>query len=87
MLLQGVLHAFQFADMTLAQAFAGATTIPARLLGLPRTSFPPRVGRRADFIVLDIDKSQLRWRAAVHAVFINGARVTPRPIASRPGSW
>ncbi len=73
-LLQGVVYAAHATDLALEQAFACATTIPSRLLGLRNRSIQPRPGRKADFIVFNIDKTQPRWKAQIQAVFIKGER-------------
>ncbi len=73
-LLQGVVYAAYATDLTLEQAFACATTVPSRLLGLRNRSMQPRPRRKADFIVFDIDKTQPRWKAQIQAVFIKGER-------------
>lgn len=74
MLLQGVINTVQVMDMTLAQAVAGATAIPARFFGLRHRFIPARVGKRADIIVFDIDKSKSRWKPVIRGVFVNGDR-------------
>jgi N-acetylglucosamine-6-phosphate deacetylase len=72
MLLQGVINAARVTDLTLAQAFASASSIPGNVFGL-RHRFPgPRVGKRADFLVFDIDKSRPGWKVVRRAVFVDG---------------
>ena len=77
MLLQGVVNAARVTDLSLEQAFASATTIPARLLGLRRRFDLPKQGKKASFVVFEINKSKPHWKVAVRAVFIDGAQVVP----------
>lgn len=51
-LVQGVLNAARMTDLTLREAIACATSIPARVLGLPARPTPFHVGRRAAFQVI-----------------------------------
>jgi len=77
MLLHGLVNATQVTDMSMAQAFASATTIPAKLLGLDYAFDLPTVGSKADFVVFDIEQCRQgsgKWQAAVHGVFVNGDR-------------
>ena len=75
MLIQGVVNAACVTDLSLEQAFACATVIPADLLGVRHRFAPPTVGARADLMVFDIDKTEpRRWKAAIRAVFVNGER-------------
>ena len=75
MLLQGVVNAVQVGAMTLEEAVASTTTIPAKLLGVKHAFSLPSVNRRANFVVFDIDKQQPQWRAVVRAVFVDGERI------------
>ena len=68
MLLQGVVNAARVTDLTLGQAFASASTIPAKLLGVRRRFALPRAGAKADFVAFDVVKDQ----ACVRAAFVNG---------------
>ncbi|MDQ1258084.1 MAG: Amidohydrolase family protein, partial [Candidatus Hydrogenedentes bacterium] len=72
MLLQGVVNAVREADLTWKQTVACASTIPARVLGLPYRFNPPKVGKKADLVVFDVNK---HGKAAVQCVFIDGKRV------------
>ena len=72
MLLQGVINAARVTDLTLAQAWASAGSIPARLLGLPHRFGPPKPGRKANFVVVDAPPSK---PIRVRGVFIRGTRV------------
>ena len=74
-LLQGVVNAARVTDMTLEQAFASATSIPARLLGLRHHFRAPTVGAHANLILFDIEKTRNdKWKAVVRCVFIDGER-------------
>jgi len=75
MLPQGIVNAARVTDMNLEQAFAAATTIPARLLGLRHRFALPQVGRKADFLVFDIRKTRTSWTPVVRGVYINGRPV------------
>ena len=68
MLLQGVVNAAQTGAMTLAEAFASASDVPARVLGLKRGSGLPQPGKRADFLVFRMHEG----RAVPQAVFVRG---------------
>ncbi len=75
MLLQGVVNAFETTDMTLEQAFASASTIPAKFFGVKGRFAPPRAGAKADFILFDIERDMTgKGRAAVKAVFVDGVK-------------
>ena len=56
MLLQGVVNVAWATDLTLEQAFACATSIPARLFGLKGGLRRPSVGKRANFIAFDLEE-------------------------------
>lgn len=73
-LLQGIVNLRRVAGLTLEQAFACATAVPTRLLGLNYRFSQPRVGEKANFLVFDIDRTQPRWRPVLHAVFLDGHR-------------
>ncbi|NIA14270.1 MAG: amidohydrolase family protein [Nitrospiraceae bacterium] len=68
MLLQGVVNAARVTDLTLEQAFASASTIPAKLFGVRRRFALPRAGTKADFVAFDVVEDTAR----VRAVFVNG---------------
>lgn len=76
MLLRGVVNAWQTGAMTLEQAFASASTIPARLFGFKRRFRLPKVGDKADFLAFDLipEKKGLP-RLRVRAVFVEGQHV------------
>lgn len=71
-LLQGVVNAWRCGAMTLKEAFASATTVPARLLGLPAPPACASVGRRANFVVFDVDDATGQVQTC--GVFIDGTR-------------
>ncbi len=74
MLVQALVNAVRHTDLTLAQAFASATSIPGKLFGLRHRFALPTLGKKADVLVLDIKKSRRAWKADVQAVFVNGVR-------------
>lgn len=55
MLLQGVVNAARYTDLTFEQAVASATAIPARLLKAPLRFPLPRPGAPARFVVFETD--------------------------------
>lgn len=75
MLLQGVVNAVRAAGLTLEQAIACATRIPAKVLRVPLRFQAPSVGGKAEFIVFDIEKRPEGWQADLRAVFLNGVHV------------
>jgi len=76
LLLQGVVNAVQMTDLSLKEAYACVTSIPAKLFGVKHRFSLPEPGKRADFVVFDIRRTPPRWRAVIKAVFILGDRVT-----------
>ncbi len=75
MLLQGVINAAHATDLTLEQAFACATTIPARILGVPARFPKPAVGTKADFVLFDAGHGRSRKPLAkAHCVYVRGER-------------
>ncbi len=54
-LLQGVVNAWRSGGMTLEEAFASATRVPAGLFGLPCRPWKIEAGATADFIVFNIN--------------------------------
>ncbi len=75
-LLQGVVNAAQATDLTLEQAFACASSIPGRFFGLRHRFDLPRVGDRADLVLLNLDRSKPRRQVRVAASFVNGTLAT-----------
>jgi N-acetylglucosamine-6-phosphate deacetylase len=75
MLLQGVVNAAHVTDLSLEQAFASASTIPARLLGLKYRFPAPVPGAKADLILFDTANGDGgRPKVTVRCVYINGER-------------
>ena len=74
MLLQGVANAARVTDLSLEQAFAAATTIPARVLGLRHRFAPPQVGKKAEFLVFETGSPDTDKHVKLHGVFIAGGR-------------
>ena len=71
----GVVNAAQVTDLSLEQAFACATTVPARLLGLQHGFAAPKKGARANLIVFELDEEKRnRPHATIRGVFIHGER-------------
>ena len=68
-LLQGVLNATRHTDLTLAQAFACASRIPAELFGVSNAS------TRANLIVLELVSGTARDTARIQTIFVNGSQV------------
>lgn len=68
MLLEGVINAARETDLTLAEAFASASTVPAKLLGVRRRFALPKVGQKADFIAYRVAGGKPK----IQTVFING---------------
>ncbi len=73
-LLQAVINAAEHTDLTLEQAFASASTVPAKLLGLRHRFELPRRGKKANFVVFELAGPKERHKANVRGVFINGRR-------------
>jgi N-acetylglucosamine-6-phosphate deacetylase len=75
MLLQGVVNAYEATDLSLEQAFASASTIPAQHLGIKRRFSLPKVGAKADLVLFDIEKdARGSAKAIVRSVFTSGTR-------------
>ncbi len=73
-LLQGLVNASRVTDLTMPEAFECANHIPAKMFKLRHPFAPPRVGKRPDLIVFEIDKRKPGWKTDVKAVFVNGYR-------------
>lgn len=69
MLLQGVVNAAQTGAMSLPEAFASASKVPAALFRLRHGSAIPEAGKKADFVVFRIEEGL----AVPQGVFINGS--------------
>jgi len=76
-LLEGVINAWRATDHTLEQAFACATSAPAKTLGVRLPPSGAKLGRPADFVVFEIDRGNPVAKPKILAVFIEGRRVTP----------
>lgn len=74
MLLPGVFHAQRVGEISLAQAFAAASTIPAKALGIRMPAWPPKPGRKANFIVVHPPEKGLLRQRDIEAVYIDGVR-------------
>ncbi|MBM3288556.1 MAG: amidohydrolase family protein [Candidatus Hydrogenedentes bacterium] len=74
-LLQGVLNLARHTDLTLEQAFACASSVPAALFGVSAPHAAPARGARANFLVLDIVRGPVRDTPKLRAAIIDGARV------------
>ncbi len=72
---QGVVNAWKTVDLTLEQAFACATAIPARVLGVRLPHGMPRPGGRANLVVLETESLRGEWRAHVRAAVLEGVLV------------
>jgi N-acetylglucosamine-6-phosphate deacetylase len=73
MLLRGVANMAAHTDLSLDQAFAAASRIPAALLGIPVLPWPPRPGQPAEFLLCKPEahaRNQDIWTAA--ALFAHG---------------
>ncbi|MCC6795349.1 MAG: amidohydrolase family protein [Candidatus Hydrogenedentes bacterium] len=68
-LLQGVLNVARHTDLTLAQAFACASRIPAELFGVSNAS------TRANLIVFDLVRKAARDSARVQTILVDGSQV------------
>jgi len=73
MLLQGVVNAYEVTDLSLEQAFASASTIPAQRLGIKRRFPLPKAGAKADLVLFDIERdARGSAKAIVRSVFTSG---------------
>jgi len=72
-----VINAWRATDLTLEQAFACATSAPAKTLGVRLPPSGAKLGRPADFVVFEIDRGNPVAKPKILAVFIEGRRVTP----------
>ena len=76
MLVQGVVNAAWLTDLTLEQAFACATTIPAKLFGLRHRFALPKKGAKANFLAFDVaqDRKSKKPKVGIRGVYIDGQR-------------
>ncbi len=70
-LLQGVFNAAAHTDLTLAEAFASASRVPAQLFGLKERFQRPRKGSPASLIVAGVTGTKV----AIKSVWVDGTRV------------
>lgn len=73
-LLQGVLNAARCTDLTLAQAFACASSVPGKLFGIHHSFIAPKKGATASFIVIEAARAANRDTCRFHGVFVDGKR-------------
>jgi len=64
-----VAHVAAVTDLSVREAIACATTIPARVMGLRYRFSPPKAGSRANVIAFDLDRPR-----RLLTVFIDGKR-------------
>lgn len=74
MLLQGIVNAAAYTDLTLEEAFSCATTVPRKVLGVRQRPLRPQAGRRADLICFRIEEKKGRPTERIDAVYIEGDR-------------
>lgn len=74
-LLDGVLNAWRHTDMTLAQAFASASAVPARFFGVKIPSPELRPGRKAHVLLVDAEMRGRNITPVLKTVFIGGKKV------------
>jgi N-acetylglucosamine-6-phosphate deacetylase len=71
LLLQGVVNAARAAEVSLAEAYGCATSVPERVFGLEGRCAALRVGEAADLLAFDVDGGKAR----VRGVFVGGRRM------------
>ncbi len=77
LLLDGVINAWLAADLTLGEAFDCASKNPLELLGIPAPAWPPRKGRRAEFIGFHLETKQKHIVPGLEFSFAGGNRYAP----------
>ena len=77
LLLDGVINTWLAADLTMAEAFDCASKNPSQLLGLPAPTWPPRKGRRAEFIGFHLETKQKRIAPGMEFSFVGGTHYAP----------
>lgn len=75
MLIEGVLNAWRAAGITLEQAFACASAIPARFFGVRLPPATLREGRKAHFLAVRPAETARGGRPELEAVFMQGRRI------------
>ena len=74
-LLQGVFNVARSTDLTLAEAFASASSVPAKLFGLAHRFELPMEGKTANFLVIDTQRNAQRDVPKLRCAFVDGQRV------------
>lgn len=74
-LMRGVVNAATCAGLSLRDAFACASSVPAKALGVRMPPWKPKAGRRANFAAIALDRSTPIPRVTVEFVFVNGKRI------------
>jgi N-acetylglucosamine-6-phosphate deacetylase len=72
LLLDGVINAWLAADLTMTEAFDCASKNPSQLLGISAPPWPPRKGRRAEFIGLHLETRQKLVAPSIEFSFVGG---------------
>ncbi len=72
LLLDGVINAWLAADLTMGEAFDCASKNPSQLLGIAAPVWPPRKGRRAEFIGFHLETKQRRIVPSMEFSFVGG---------------
>lgn len=75
LLLDGVINAWLAADLTMSEAFDCASKNPAQLLCVPAPAWPPKKGRRAEFIGFHLETKQKRIAASIEFSFVGGTHI------------
>ncbi|MDZ4858492.1 MAG: amidohydrolase family protein [Candidatus Hydrogenedentes bacterium] len=74
-LLQGVINTAKFTDLTLEQAFACASSVPAKLFGVSHRFGVPKPGASANLICIAPPAGNKRAAPTLRACFVDGIRV------------
>ena len=77
LLLEGVINAWLAADLTMGEAFDCASKNPSQLLGISPPAWPPRKGRRAEFIGFHLETRQKRITPSIEFSFTGGTHHPP----------
>jgi N-acetylglucosamine-6-phosphate deacetylase len=77
LLLDGVINAWLAADLTMGEAFDCASMNPLQLLGIPAPPWPPRKGRRAEFIGFHLETRQKRIAPSLEFSLVGGTHHPP----------
>lgn len=77
MLLQGVWNMCQHTNLTLEQAFAAASSTPRRLFNVPPIPWPPKPGRKANFLLCKaVQKNKQQVQLRIHTLVHGNTIVT-----------